>query len=124
MQTNLDEFNLLKDLQDFIRDLKLLRKKVYNKEAWRSNARSVLFYKYFDRNKELKTRYENMVAKVPMNKLMVKPIPHNNAIPYNHVQSAPSGIFANFDLTANQAAPKTPNCLPRNKPRAMPKGIG
>ena len=80
MQTDLDDFNLLKDLQDLIRDLKLLRKKVYNKEAWRSNARSVLFHKYFERNKELKKRYENMAAKQPMNKKYAGSIPLSLAI--------------------------------------------
>lgn len=63
-------------------------------------------------------------ANVPINKLMVNPIPHRIAMAYIQDHETPSGNRANLSFTAHHAAENTPICFPRNKPSAIPKGTG
>ena len=58
----------------------------------------------------------------PMNKLIVKPIPQSAAVPYKDIHDIPFGSSVSFSFIASQQNPKTPICLPINKPRAIPKG--
>ena len=63
-------------------------------------------------------------ARELINRLIVKPTPHNNATPYSCPQLNPSGFFAKPLLLAIQTKPKTPTCLPTNRPRPIPSGTG
>ena len=61
-------------------------------------------------------------ASEPINKLIVKPIPHNAEVPYKPVQLTPVGSCAILSFMNNQQSPKIPTCLPKNKPSAIPTG--
>ena len=63
-------------------------------------------------------------AKLPTNKLIVKPIPVKIETPYKPNQFELSGIWATLNLTAKNENNITPSCLPINKPRTMPRGTG
>ena len=58
----------------------------------------------------------------PMNKLIVKPIPQSAAVPYKDIQDISLGSWVSFNFIASKQNPKTPTCLPINKPRAIPNG--
>ncbi|KAG0759886.1 hypothetical protein G6F22_019257 [Rhizopus arrhizus] len=59
-----------------------------------------------------------------MKRLIVKPMPHSSATPYNCVSDAWRGRLATPVLMASHAKPNTPSCLPRNRPSATPSGTG
>ncbi len=59
-----------------------------------------------------------------MNRLMVKPTPHNRPRPTIAFQSIPSGNRTNPNSRASKAAPTTPTGLPSTSPRATPSGTG
>ena len=63
-------------------------------------------------------------AKLPTNKLIVKPIPVKIETPYRLNQLALSGICAAPNLTATKENIMTPTCLPINNPRRIPSGTG
>ena len=63
-------------------------------------------------------------ASMPMNKLIVKPMPPSMPTPRSWAQLAPSGLGAKRLTTASQVAPKMPSGLPTRRPSAMPSGIG
>ena len=57
-----------------------------------------------------------------MKRLIVKPTPHSMPMPYIDPQLMPSGISVNFNLIAIQHMPNTPICLPKKRPKVMPRG--
>ena len=63
-------------------------------------------------------------AKFPTNKLIVKPIPVNNPIPYRVIQSELFGISASFNFIEQYENKNTPICFPKNKPHTIPRGTG
>ena len=69
-----------------------------------------------------KSKFPCSNASVPINRLMVKPMPHNTATPYTWPQVGPAGNFARPNKRARATMPNTPSCLPANSPRFMPTG--
>ncbi len=63
-------------------------------------------------------------AKLPTNKLIVKPIPVKIETPYMLNQFELSGISAIPNFTAKNEKNITPTCFPTNKPKSMPSGTG
>ena len=63
-------------------------------------------------------------AKLPTNKLIVKPIPVKIETPYKLNQLELSGIWAIPNLTAKKEKNITPTCLPTNNPKSIPRGTG
>ena len=63
-------------------------------------------------------------AKLPTNKLIVKPIPVSTPTPYRVIQFELLGICANLSLIDIYENINTPNCLPINRPIKIPKGTG
>ena len=62
-------------------------------------------------------------ANIPMNRLMVNPIPHNKATPRNCGQVDSIGNTHNRHRTAHQEIKVIPKGVPNNKPRLTPKII-
>ena len=63
-------------------------------------------------------------AKLPTNKLIVKPIPVNIDTPYILSQFDLFGGSANLNLIEIYENNRTPICLPKNKPHKIRKGTG
>ena len=59
-------------------------------------------------------------ASRPMNRLMVKPMPHSSATPSNCGQLAPTGMSARPRRMVRAALPNTPISLPSTRPSATP----
>ena len=63
-------------------------------------------------------------ASMPMNRLMVKPMPPSMATPKAAASVAPSGLPASLSRSPPASSPNTPSGLPRNSPSAMPMRDG
>ena len=63
-------------------------------------------------------------ARLPTNKLIVKPIPVKIETPYKLNQLELSGICATPNLTAKKEKNITPTCFPTNNPKSIPRGTG
>ena len=61
-------------------------------------------------------------AKLPTNKLIVKPIPVKIPTPYKFNQLALFGISVIFNFIEMKENKKTPICFPKNNPNNIPKG--
>ena len=63
-------------------------------------------------------------ASSPMNRLIVKPMPHKSAMPVICIQPARTGRSASPSLIASADAPSTPTSLPTTRPAATPSVSG
>ena len=63
-------------------------------------------------------------AKLPTNKLMVKPIPVKIPTAYKEIKLELLGISANLNLIARNEKANTPICFPKNRPHKIPRGTG
>ena len=73
---------------------------------------------------QLRGMLGSVKASMPMNRLMVKPMPPSMPTPRICAQVAPSGLGARPLATAIPVAPKMPSGLPMKRPSAMPSGTG
>jgi uncharacterized protein (TIGR00645 family) len=63
-------------------------------------------------------------ARPPMNRLIVKPMPHSTLTPKTCPQLAPAGALAQPSRTIAHTQPKTPSVLPTSRPAVMPSDTG